>query len=362
MNTSILFKSSLLFLLLLSLNIKGQSTATDFPQGAAVIDMGITPQTANNGLKPYGLVYALVSEGIPVNWIIKPTKSFVNSTQKVDQTDLIVSGKTTRYGNNSTGNKQLKSGPFIIAKEYISTAGPIIESWVNNYPGLTVYWQLDAIVDAPVRGVITSFPNIVIYPKDGDMNSNKDTDIEKGFYNRAGLENSGIFRLGMPSDLNECDQFYVLSHHSDPESNWNQSQVNILYDFVTDGGNVWMGCHDVSVSEGLETSGKAHAKLNFLSTDGLMPYSLTSSSFYHPTGPIHDNTFSNNNVAYTPSTAPDPIMQFMGEIHPALNGNSEKIYLPKLSGDWRNSTSIGFYDPQHPDIPGNSNGPAAIVA
>src|SRR5262245_21616019 len=43
----------------------------NFSPGSYVIDMGVMPQTAANGLKPYGLVYNLVtSNGIPVSWAI----------------------------------------------------------------------------------------------------------------------------------------------------------------------------------------------------------------------------------------------------------------------------------------------------
>ena len=60
-----------IILLTISFLSPSQSTLTDFNEGAAIIDMGISPQTTNNALKPYGLVHALVVEGIPVHWIIK---------------------------------------------------------------------------------------------------------------------------------------------------------------------------------------------------------------------------------------------------------------------------------------------------
>ena len=341
------------------------SSNVNFSAGAAVIDMGISPQTVNNGLKPYGLVYELVKNGIAVNWIINPNKSFVDASNKVDQIDLSVSGKTTRTGAVSTGIKDLKTGSFLIAAEFIAVAGPIIEAWVTKYPGLTVYWQLDSITDAPVYGAITSFPTTVIYPADGNMTSTATTSIEDAFYIRAGIpQSSGAFRKGRPGDLTTCDQFYVLSHHTDPDVNWSQADVNNLYDFVVRGGNIWMGCHDVSISESLITSGKSNPKLNFLSTTGLMPYSVSkSTAIYTGTAPAHDNAFNDNNVDYTISSAPDPIMQFVGQIHSALNGNSERIYLPLLGGGWRSTTTIGFYARTQKDIQaGRSPGQAAIIA
>ncbi|MDO9397621.1 MAG: LamG domain-containing protein, partial [Herbiconiux sp.] len=95
-----------------------------------------------------------------------------------------------------------------------------------------------------------------------------------------------------------------------------------------------------------------------------MPYAITGpTAIYTATPPTHTNSFDNGNVDYTITSAPDPIMQFMGQIHSALNGNSERIYLPFLGGGWRSTTTIGFYARTHVDITsGKSPGKAAIMA
>ena len=53
---------------------KAQTNET-FPANTYVIDMGVTPQTIANSLKPYGLVYALLQSGVPVKWSISGTKA-----------------------------------------------------------------------------------------------------------------------------------------------------------------------------------------------------------------------------------------------------------------------------------------------
>ena len=346
--------------------LDGTSTATDFNSGAAVIDMGVSPQTEGNALKPYGLIYDLVSNGIPVYWIIKDNKSFVDASNKQDQTDLQVIGTTERVGGVSTGFVDLKSGPFLIPAEFIDQAAPYME--VAKYSDVVIYWNLNSITGAPVRGVITTFPNTLIYPKNGDLNTNpEDTDIAEGFFNRAGIDiSTGVFDVGRPTDLDDCDQVYVLSHHSDPNKNWNQTEVNKLYDFVIAGGNTYIGCHDVSIMESLTPTGKPNSHLNFLSTNRLMPYKDnlddTNGIYDDPPLPVHVNAFIEDNVDYDITAASDPIMQFIGEIHPALNGNSERIFLPLINSTWNSNTVLGIYDPSHPDIPGNSPGEAAIIA
>ncbi|KFC60691.1 hypothetical protein [Flavobacterium gilvum] len=47
----------------------------EIPSGSFIINMGIVPQTLNNGLKPYGLVYALLNIECPVYWVINSSKA-----------------------------------------------------------------------------------------------------------------------------------------------------------------------------------------------------------------------------------------------------------------------------------------------
>src|SRR6186713_1274688 len=49
--------------------------AETIPTGSFIINMGVTPQTIGNGLKPYGLIYDLVkNNGVPIKWVINPAK------------------------------------------------------------------------------------------------------------------------------------------------------------------------------------------------------------------------------------------------------------------------------------------------
>src|SRR5262245_24626323 len=49
---------------------------TSFAPGAYLIDMGQATQTVGNALKPYGLVYDMVTNfRVPVNWAINPAKT-----------------------------------------------------------------------------------------------------------------------------------------------------------------------------------------------------------------------------------------------------------------------------------------------
>ena len=137
---------------------------------------------------------------------------------------------------------------------------------------------------------------------------------------------------------------------------------------------MWIGCHDVSMMEDVPIATGGH-RLNFLSNDGLMPYQDLSSTTYTLLSPwavgttvkSHTNAFTSANVKYNLSSASYPIMQFMGEIQDAMNGNSEHVFVPfkavpGYSGGWRDSTTTAIYDPSQVDVPTKSPGPAAIAA
>ena len=64
--------------------------------GSFIVNMGVTPQTTANGLKPYGMMYDLVKNyNVPIKWVINPSKT-------KDGVDLAHNGVA------------YKGGPFII--------------------------------------------------------------------------------------------------------------------------------------------------------------------------------------------------------------------------------------------------------
>ena len=105
------------------------TTYKNFEAGASIIDMGIVPQTENNALKPYGLIAELVNSEIPVNWVIKPNKSFGQNdlSNKLDDYDILISGTlSSNINSQSIVNYPCKTGAFLISKEYIDKAKPIL--------------------------------------------------------------------------------------------------------------------------------------------------------------------------------------------------------------------------------------------
>ena len=96
---------------------KGAIAGTEtMAAGSYIINMGVSPQTVNNGLKPYGMIYDLmVNYKVPIKWVIEPTKV-------KDGTDFIYSGV------NYMG------GCFIIPVEYINAT---INTRITYWNGLS---------------------------------------------------------------------------------------------------------------------------------------------------------------------------------------------------------------------------------
>ncbi|MFC4723094.1 LamG-like jellyroll fold domain-containing protein [Geojedonia litorea] len=307
-----------------------------FAAGASIIDMGVTPQTYNNGLIPYGLVYELtINHKIPVYWLIASHKTWGNTGVKQDHTDITINGK------------DYKGGPFVIPAEFMSIAQPVIDTWVASYPGLTIDANLPAF-DGHMYDYITSFPRAVLDEQNGDK-------IQTAFYDNAKVPFT-YGRIGTPDDLTLCDDIYTMPH-ADPQ-NWTAATVNTLIDFIENGGYFWAACHAVSAMEGLvDTDSNGIPDLNLLSKNGLIPWGDHADG----TPPYSYNAVSSN--FNSGETASDPLMQFMSTMDGALLNGSEQIYIPDTEG-WRSTTVLAITDNDHPEVIDGTypTGPATALA
>lgn len=303
----------LLIVLLLIFNGFGSNPQQLFTPGAYIIDMGQNPQTIENGLKPYGLIYQLIIvEGIPVTWAI-------NSSKTKDSVDFIANGK------------QYNDGPFIITAERI-TSSVLNQINIWKKKGVVVNGPIPKGFSAPVYKELTSWPRAVIDAQNDQL--------VIPFYSNAEVPVASYVSAGNPTMLTNCGDVYELPH-ADPQ-NWTDASgyADSLKSFINQDGYLYYSCHAVSALESIQGC-------NFLSNEGLVLWSNHNKG----TPPY----------VYSAGNAGDPIMQFLGTLDASTQNGSEEIYLPKAAG-WRKSTTIAVYDPDDPDIPGVSPGPAAIVA
>jgi Secretion system C-terminal sorting domain len=287
-----------LFFLLVGFNNPVNGANESLDSNSYIINMGITPQTVANALKPYGLVYALIdSHIVSVKWVIKPGKL-------KDGADFTYSG--TDY----------KGGTFIVPAEFIdSTLKASITYWEGQ--GVVGEYTTQAIT-VPVYRTLTAFSNIILDTDKGDL--------AEDYFVNAGIP-SAAYNWKFPSTLDfECDDIFILPH-ADPT--W--TDHGNLKSFVEDGGYVWAGCHAVSVLEGLYSGTDT---LNFLSSNGLQCYKNAKCGY------VNENHVKSSSTPYTYDSNfdDDPVMQFMGTLDGTMEDGSEQWFIPVSSGQWYSNT------------------------
>jgi hypothetical protein len=300
----------------------GQTNET-LSSGSYIINMGKSPQTTNNALRPYGMVYDLLKNyQVPIKWVINPTKG-------KDGTDFTHNGVT------------YKGGAFIIPAEY-RTSG--VNSRIS-------YWQGQGVVGAstvapitvPVHTTLFNVPRWVLDQQNGK--------IAQDFFSMASIPSSahgGSNPSGWkkPSQLNCCDDLFVMPH-ADPK--WS-THGNLLSWNLNCKGGIWLGCHAGSALEDMFNPSNKSQQTNFLAektgtATGNGPYSENALVLWDN----HDD----GTLPYSYDYHSDPIMQFLGTIDAATTNGSEQIYITKNPG-WRPTTRVGVYDPNHPERPSNA--------
>jgi len=271
------------------------------PTGTFIINMGVSPQTVSNGLKPYGLIYELVNTfKIPVKWSI-------NTAKAKDAADF------TFGGVNYCG------GTFIVPGDLIDTTVQSRLSYWMSQGVVGIY--TNAALSVPVSMTINSFPRIVIDTLSGNQI------IIQNYFNNASIPSSA-YSTGTPTSVTSCDDLWV-NPHGDPT--WS-SHGNLFNFAATMKGYIWSQCHSVSMLENVVNPLNTSQKLNFLSTTGLQCYGASKCVGVTET---HAKPAVNPITHKLPG---DPIMQFMGSMSGACTGGSEQWYVPLSAGAWRSTT------------------------
>jgi uncharacterized repeat protein (TIGR01451 family) len=286
------------------------------PAGSFIINMGVTPQSVSNALKPYGLIWHLIHDHqVPIKWAINPNKG-------KDGVDFTYNGAS------------YKGGPFIVLAAYRTSAvNSLISSWQSKgVVGTTTTYD----ITVPIDRTLSYSMNWTLDHKNGK--------IAQKYLEAADIPSSA-YNWVLPSDLNCCNDVFVMPH-AEPEwsshsnlLNWNNSPSN-----GGCSGAIWAGCKAVSELENISNGSQ---RLNFLMNN---PSGGNSPAIYSKQ---HDD----GSPPYSYGHHADPIMQFLGTIDDAQQNGAEQIYLP--TNGWRSSTKVGVWDPDHDDI---ISGKAATLA
>lgn len=312
LTTAIGILISVILFILFNITSKKEAFSTTnetLSAGSFIIDVGITPQTVANGLKPYGLIYDLISNyNVPVKWVIEPSK--------------------LKDGIDFTYNSyDYKGGPFIIPAEYINAG---VDSQISYWQTLGVQGTYTTTsITVPVYETITTFPTILI----DTLSSNQGIIIN--YYDSAGIP-SRAYSTGAPASLTSCHDMWV-NPHGDPT--W--ATHSYLYNFVTvQKSYIWSECHAVSNLEGCENTVSPFQRLNYLTTNGLKCWKTTGTGAVY-CGPSITETHPKPAVApFTYYYPADPVAQFMGTMSGACANGSEQWFRPQVAGGggWRTAT------------------------
>jgi len=160
------------FVLILVLALGSPATAAPrtYLQDALIIPMDTTSQDLGM-LEAYGLVYDLLRNDIPVDWVIAEAKSY-GDTDFVATTEEIPSGLPLT-------NQGYRGGPFVVDSIYFGAALPVVQAWQVDHPDVAVH-RVTSPFSANVSMELLAAPTIAVFA-DGKE------DIAFGYLNAAAI-------------------------------------------------------------------------------------------------------------------------------------------------------------------------------
>lgn len=334
------------------------STTTQAITGAYIIDAGAlsagaTKQTIAQGIKPYGLIYALVKAKVPVEWVINRDKAAISQTLGNAAPDFTFDcdGSGATYAS-----KNYKSGAFIIPKEFAAQAKNIVATWRTS--GVTVDGPctVDPSSSVPVFATISGWPRAALDAQNGKVAVDYFTNAGIAQGSTTDATNPPAYRYAAPSQLTPCDDIYIMPH-ADPT----YATHSALIPFIKAGGSFYASCHAVSEIENMEDPSAAGTKvMNLLATNGLVHYNS------HVQGSVPYAYFKNSTDTRaqlasdgTPLDSVrsgDPVAQFLGITDASTQNGSEQIYIPKATSAWRPTTQLIAYNTTQSNAYASGNG------
>ena len=193
-------------------------------KGSYAINMGILPQTPENALKPYGLIYQLLkNHPVEIKWVIRPDK-------KKDGVDFRL------------GEEDFRSGSFVISVSYLS---PEVEEDIRKWEEKGVKGQkLQEDQILPVFTELSVAPKWTLDKQNGA--------IALAYFKLADIPDSAhggsnINNWKEPLELGVCDDIFIMPHAQPSfETHKNLYDWNRIYK-----GAIWAGCHAGSQLENL---------------------------------------------------------------------------------------------------------------
>jgi len=137
---------------------------------ALIVPMDTTHQDYGM-LEAYGLVYDLLKNGIPVEWVIAPGKDYGG-------VDFYATSQDVQSGQ-PIDDHGYRGGPFVVESAYLVQALPVVQAWQVDHPQVSVHRATIAFAAASTRQMVVA-PNIAVFV-DGKE------DVAFGYLNAAAI-------------------------------------------------------------------------------------------------------------------------------------------------------------------------------
>lgn len=331
-----IFKTLLLICFFLVLSISAKAQTVNVSTGSFIINMGVTPQTVGNALKPYGMIYDLIKNyKVHIYWSINPGKA-------KDGVDFTYNGV------------DYKGGTFIIPAMYRT---PDVNARIT-------FWQGQGVVGVTTTSPVTVplFEEIFGGAPRWTMDQ-KNGKLALPYFANAGIpasayggSNSKDWKL--PAALDCCDDLFVMPH-ADPI--W-ATHSNLFFWNESCKGGLWAGCRAVSNIENMVNTANRSQQMNFLSVKD-PAFTGTSGNYANSNSLIDAGSHSDGSPPYSYRLNDDPVAQFIGTTATAHQNGAEQIYIPRQGivanpstyspaaiARWNPGAKVIGYDPTHPNV------------
>jgi hypothetical protein len=141
-----------------------------YQQDTLIVPMDTTYQDFGM-LEAYGLLYQLLLQEVPVDWVIGPGKDYGGIDFRASARDVQSGLPVDDHG--------YRGGPFVIDSPYSAAALPIVQAWQIDHPLVSVHLATQAFTADSDRRLVVA-PNIAVFA-DGKE------DVAFGYLNAAAI-------------------------------------------------------------------------------------------------------------------------------------------------------------------------------
>lgn len=242
--------ASLATLLFLFAALPSRAAIETLPAGTYIIPMDNQLQ-GNFNLRSYGLAVRLLHAGVPLKWVINPTKG-------KDGIDFTAPASRIRPTAQGSASRNFIAGPLAVHPGFEAQALAVINSFGNN----VAVFQLSAAATVNVDSTLLHKPKVAVFNQGGKA------DIHTDILSDAGLINGTHYqKVTNANSIGPASCFTVATEpHSD---NVSAAAANGLLSFVRSGGNFLGQCAAVrsytqrGVLAGYQTDGDLGGSMRF---------------------------------------------------------------------------------------------------